>query len=171
MFKSNLSNSLNLAFQLITVIESIHKQNVLHRDIKPENILILNPNDANFEIKITDFGLCKNFIDNDGYHIDKRANLSPIGSLRFCSVNSNKGLELSRRDDIYSLIYVLLFIYDGNVKWQNLENNEIIKLKENINLDKKHSLFFIIKALLKHLDQLEFYEKPNYKYIKTMLKP
>ena len=171
MFKNNIKNSLNLAYQLISVIETIHKQNVLHRDIKPENILILHPETPDFEIKLTDLGLCKNFVDDDGYHIDFRNKLSPIGSLRFCSVNSNKGYELSRRDDIYSLIYVLLFLFDGNVKWQNLENHEIIELKENIVLDKKHPLFFIVKAVLKHLSQLDFTEKPNYKYIKMMLKP
>jgi len=171
LFNQNVKNTLKLGYQMVTVIESIHKQNVLHRDIKPENILIFDPEKEDFIIKITDLGLCKNYIDNDGYHIDFRNGISPVGSLRFCSVNSNKGFELSRRDDLYSLIYVLLYLYDGNVSWQNKENDEIIKLKQSINLEKKHPLFFIIKALLKHLNELDFDEKPNYKYLKSMLKP
>lgn len=171
LFKNNLYKVLSLGYQMISVIESIHKQNVLHRDIKPENILILNADKDDFIVKLTDLGLCKNFIDNDGYHIQFRKNISPIGSLRFCSINSNKGYELSRRDDIYSLIYLLLYLYDGKVEWQNKNNDEIIKLKEQINIDKKHSLFFIVKAILKHIDTLDFEEKPNYKYLKSMLQP
>lgn len=45
--------------ELILALEAIHKMNCIHRDIKPDNILI----DKNGHIKLSDFGLCKNFVN------------------------------------------------------------------------------------------------------------
>ena len=41
--------------QIVSVLEALHKGNVMHRDLKPENILITSEG----HIKITDFGLSK----------------------------------------------------------------------------------------------------------------
>jgi len=46
----------NLAFQLFTAIEYIHRLRIFHRDIKPENILV---NEATKTLKLADFGSCR----------------------------------------------------------------------------------------------------------------
>ncbi len=47
--------------QLVLAVESIHKMNYVHRDLKPDNILL----DKNGHIKLTDFGLCKPFEEEE----------------------------------------------------------------------------------------------------------
>ena len=51
----------NIYFQqIISILEYLHKLRIVHRDIKPENILL----DYKNTIKITDFGLSRNYPDN-----------------------------------------------------------------------------------------------------------
>ncbi|KAL0489437.1 serine/threonine-protein kinase [Acrasis kona] len=47
--------------ELVLSVESIHKMNYVHRDLKPDNILL----DKNGHIKLTDFGLCKPFEEEE----------------------------------------------------------------------------------------------------------
>jgi protein-serine/threonine kinase len=44
-----------IAAQILLAIEELHKMDVIYRDLKPENIVL----DENFFVKLTDFGLSK----------------------------------------------------------------------------------------------------------------
>jgi len=73
-------------------MEKIHDKRIIHRDIKPENFVIgLGKSSKN--IHVLDFGLAKYCIQKDGKHIPMITGKGLVGTARYCSINTHKGLE------------------------------------------------------------------------------
>jgi serine/threonine protein kinase len=118
--KFSLKTTLMLADQMIARLEHIHSKGYIHRDLKPENLAIGVGTRSNV-VYLFDFGLAKCYKDKDtGAHIQYFDNKPFLGTARFASTNAHLGIELSRRDDIESLGYVLIYMSRGNLPWQNL---------------------------------------------------
>jgi len=76
---------------------------------------------------------------------------------------SHKRIELSRRDDMESFCYLLLYLCSGDLPWSHINNeNEIILLKYGIINYNKIEYPQIFINLLKYVRSMEFEEKPNY---------
>ena len=183
IYESIKSNKLNLkdvcmvALQSLDRLEYIHSKLVIHRDIKPHN-LVIGKNDPNV-IYLIDFGLSRKYRSSrTGKHIKFNNLKLTYGSLRYLSINGNKGYEQSRRDDLESLGYMLIFLATGNVPWLKVEN-------VNLNIVKKYLLIYKIKKsispekLCKGLPEemtkyinycrgLFFEEDPDYNYLRGL---
>lgn len=68
-----------------------------------------------------DYGLSKRYVDDVGRHIPRATNKGFRGTLRYASINMHQGIENSRRDDLESLGYVLVYLQKGKLPWQNLK--------------------------------------------------
>ena len=163
----------DIGIQIINIIERIHDKNIIHRDIKPENILIYNN-----KIYVIDFGLSRIYKINNK-HILKRNIQNIIGNIRYCSVNIHNNISPSRRDDIESIIYILIYLLNGELPWQKIiiRNNvekidNIREIKKNINNkinNTKDNTINYLLLLLNYVRKLKYDEKPNYSYIKKII--
>ena len=157
----SLTSVLQIGIQIIILLKTIHDKGLVHRDIKPDNFLF-GLNNQKKIIHIIDFGLCKSYINNDEHKPIKKTN-SLIGSLTYASINSHDCIELSRRDDMESLGYMLSFFYLGELPWQELisENSDIIKkIKQKI--IENNNLPQILVNYINYVRNLEYKEKPDY---------
>jgi hypothetical protein len=99
---------------------------------------------------------------------------SIIGSLTYASINSHNLIQLSRRDDLESIGYMLIYLHLGRLKWQNIQiennkNNDIIKqLKENIENDSSIPLIF--KKYIATVRNIMFEETPCYEELIDLFK-
>ena len=65
-------------------------------------------------INVIEFGCATSFIDYDSYeHIKKGTQESFRGNMEHASLNKMKFHKTSRRDDLISLFYLLIFLLNG----------------------------------------------------------
>ena len=166
-----------LAIQGIERLKYIHNKNIIHRDIKTHNFLI-GRNDPNI-IYLIDFGFARKYRSSrTGKHI-RFSNLKKlIGSMMYSSINANRGYESSRRDDLESFGYMLLYLAKGGwtpwlkykkIKDKNEGLKKIVKMKleiTNENLCKGLPNEFI--QYMKYVKKLDFEQEPDYQYLNSL---
>ncbi|KAG9140928.1 hypothetical protein Leryth_010449 [Lithospermum erythrorhizon] len=192
--KLSLKTVLMLADQMINRVEFVHSKSFLHRDIKPDNFLMGLGRRAN-QVYIIDFGLAK------------KENKNLTGTARYASMNTHLGIgkcpssfvncylarlsaqyfelillftniEQSRRDDLESLGYVLMYFLRGSLPWQGLKAGTKKQKYDKIS-EKKVSTS--IEALCRgypsefasyfhYCRSLRFEDKPDYAYLKRIFR-
>jgi serine/threonine protein kinase len=156
---------LQIGVQIINLLKILHENGFVHRDIKPENFL-LGLNNKSKQIHMIDFGFCKSYLVNNK-HIELENTSDIIGTPNFISVNAHNRKELSRRDDLESLGYMLLFFYnEGNLVWSEISSNEMMMImkysyveEERNNLIRKDQVLIDFIIMVR---KLEFKETPDY---------
>ena len=106
---------------MIERIKVVHNNYHIHRDIKPDNF-VMGINDYQKKVFLIDFGLSKKYkSQSKGTHIPFRTDKNITGTARYCSINTHNGFEQSRRDDLESIGYVLIYFLKGILPWQGLK--------------------------------------------------
>ena len=175
--------------EMVKRLENMHEKGILHRDLKPNNLTWGNYNSSynnlvnyssnnnNYKLDINtiyliDFGLSCSYWENGltTKHYKLKNGLNFVGTLRYASLNSHKGIRQGRRDDLESMLYILIYFLKGKLPWQDIK----VKQKEE-----RHKLIFQTKSkvaieslcedlpsefveLLKYVKSLQFDEKPYY---------
>lgn len=165
----SFKSTLQIGIKIIEILKYIHDKQIIHRDIKPDNFLLSLDRK---HIYIIDFGFCKSYINSNGNHIEDKKVSNMIGSPNYASINAHKHNELSRRDDLESLGYMLCYFYYGKLAWENERNMEnICALKQKYiqfeSMDKNitNEQKYVLHKYLKYVSKLKFDETPDYDYI------
>ena len=171
-----LNDALKIGIYLINLIQNIHEKGLVHRDIKPDNFLF--GLDDTSKIYIIDFGFCKSYVGDDA-HIPMKKTNNLIGSRTYASINAHNFDEISRRDDLESLCYTLIYLVFGKLDWQiisSYNNHEHPKLANlriqdmKINMIETSPTYMpsIFINSLKYIRTLDFEDRPDYAYLIEM---
>ena len=130
----------------------MHSHNYIHNDIKLENIVVGHQDPD--KIYLIDFGLTQKFVDLNGDHIEKTYIRKFSGNFLFASLNSCRGYNKSRRDDIESAFYLLIYLLNQcYLPWCDFEQrfaNQQIEfkdlLRERLHISYTRKLFKMIPS-------------------------
>ena len=166
-----------ISIQILDRLEYIHSKNVIHRDIKSDNFLIGRKDP--YIVYLIDFGLAHKYRSSrTGKHIQFKKVNKIFGSYRFMSRYANSSYELSRRDDLESFGYMIIYLATNYLPWISTQN---LKLKKKILIEAIYKLKNsatpeqLCKGLpeefveiIKYIRNLEFEQDPDYDYLKGL---
>ena len=173
----NLIDASLIGLQILDRLEYIHSKDIVYRDVKPENFLI-GINDPNV-IYIVDFGLCKKYRSSKtGKHLLPKLTGKFSGTLLYASSYVLRGKESSRRDDLISLGYMLIYLLKRNLpfntSFKNLNKTqyyEIVYYKETNGGGKLFKdMPQEIIDYIKYTRNLKFEQDPDYSYLRSLFK-
>lgn len=177
--KFTMKTVLMVADQMIARIEYVHNKNFIHRDIKPDNFLMGIGGQCN-KIFLIDFGLAKKYRDSRSHtHIAYREDKNLTGTARYASINAHLGIEQSRRDDMESLGYVLMYFNrNGLLPWQGLKAATKKQKYDKISEKKMSTPVEVLckgfpaefAMYLNNCRGLRFDEAPDYMYLRQLFR-
>ena len=126
---------------------------------------------------LIDFGLSRRYKDpKTKEHIPYKEGKSILGTVRYVSIYTHFGIEQSRRDDIESLGYILVYLAKGILPWQG-QKAKTKKEKYKIIMDKKteykpdmlcRGLPDEFRLYFEYIRGVQFPERPDYSYLKGL---
>ncbi|KAJ9190247.1 hypothetical protein P3X46_001471 [Hevea brasiliensis] len=159
-----------IAIEAISILEKMHSRGYVHGDVKPENFLLGSPGTPDEKkLFLVDLGLATRWRDTStGLHVeyDQRPDVFR-GTVRYASAHAHLGRTASRRDDLESLAYTLIFLLRGRLPWQGYqgENKGFLVCKKKMATSPEGLCCFCplpFKQFVEYVVNLKFGEEPNY---------
>jgi len=176
-----------ITYQMISIIEHIHRFGYVHCDIKPHNFVSQYGFDINTmndgisvpEIFIIDFGLAKKIYSQNGCVLKHVKTHSHAGTPKYMSINAHNGGTPTRRDDLESMIYIIFYLLGIKLEWFNINisdkderNRKIMSHKSKLNCDEicdKYNIPIEFRNLFNYIINSTFYTIPDYHYLKNLI--
>eukprot|EP00826_Nyctotherus_ovalis_P008815 TRINITY_DN12291_c0_g3_i1.p1 TRINITY_DN12291_c0_g3~~TRINITY_DN12291_c0_g3_i1.p1 ORF type:complete len:559 (-),score=163.87 TRINITY_DN12291_c0_g3_i1:113-1789(-) len=174
--KLGVTTLTSLATKMLLILEHFHNNYYIHRDIKPSNF-VLNP--AGTSVYIIDFGLSKRYRNKHNFtHISYRDHKDIVGTVRYSSLNTHRGIEQSRRDDMECMGYTLVYLGKGGLPWQQPKGKtrlqkymEVQRMKEVAKVEELcEGLGKEFAEYIKYCRALKFEQRPDYSYLQRLFK-
>lgn len=163
-----------IIIKIISSLNFLHSCKILHRDIKPTNICIKNN-----IINIIDYGFSIKYTYR-GKHRENLVQEQIIGTPNFISENILLKNTPSLRDDIESVIYVLMFLLFTKKQYNIYKNLDLYEKKKTTfiinvlkNYIKRDDFYFdkfkILNRVIIYIKNIDYDEIPDYKYLKNKI--
>ncbi|KAI6016812.1 kinase-like domain-containing protein, partial [Pisolithus microcarpus] len=156
----------------VSILEHIHSNNFIHHHIKPSHLLC-GYGAKQDSLYLVNFALaCAYRHPGTHHHIPNKKQLTFSGTPAFASIRALRGREQSRRDDLESLAYVLMYLLCGSVPWQDdgLTIEEIIQAKERAPSSLlQGGVPAALVTFLEYTHTLAFDHRPDYDYIRSLV--
>ena len=174
----SLKTACMLGIQMIDRLEYLHYRKLIHRDIKPDNFVIGRGAKSHI-VYILDFGLAKKYWSSTHQcHIPFKTGKKLTGTPKYASINTLSGYEQSRRDDLESVGYILIYFLRGSLPWEGLKaNNKKDRYKKICDKKKSISAKDLCRGFpvefenfVSYTRNLEFTQVPDYSYLRNLLK-
>ena len=165
-----------IAYQMIERFEFFHSRCIVHRDIKPENF-VMGLGDNSGILQVIDMGLAKQYYHKStNKHIEFKTGKQLTGTPRYASIHSHLGEELSRRDDLESMIYTWIYLYTGALPWENFSvesdegQSDLHQCKINVSVEEIcEDCPSEFNTILQYIKDLTFIDQPDYGGLKTLI--
>ena len=165
-----------LGYQMVYILQYIHDRHIIHRDIKPDNF-VMGAKRYNDRLYILDFGLAKKYRSSRTliqYPYIKKKKLT--GTARYASIHALEAYEQSRRDDLESVGYVLMYFLRGELPWQGLKVRSkedrykkiLEKKKETSSEELCRGFPDEFKQYVHYTKNLEYDQNPDYDFLKQL---
>uniref|UniRef100_A0A183BS02 Protein kinase domain-containing protein n=1 Tax=Globodera pallida TaxID=36090 RepID=A0A183BS02_GLOPA len=169
--------AIGVSIQLLNALRGMHDKGFLHRDIKPPNATIGRPESNELRlIYLIDFGMARKYQKDDGSHRRPREATKFRGSAKYASISAHMRREYSRKDDIESWFYVLVELFKGALPWAKIGQMKLRRLDERQEVRQQAIMELLegcpteFAAMLKHIDDLTFEERPDYETLLVILR-
>jgi serine/threonine protein kinase len=154
----------------INLLETVHARGLVHGDVHEGNF-VLDPSHPAQSLRILDFGNARPYIDPiTGYHVTQTGATHNKQNPVYKSVFELEGSAVSRRDDLFRLAELVIFLVSGNDYIANAKTtDELVEKKRNRRFDisrvPKGFYGFYKKTMTLGFDQT-----PNYEEYRTLLR-
>ena len=169
--KFSVKTTLQIVIKILDIIEYVHDRGIIHRDIKPDNFVFGDlESNQDKRLYIIDFGLAKEYRDETGRHVPKKAGGILLGTIRYMSINAHMKVQQSRKDDLEAVAYMVLYMLRGNLPWEGIKvkdrqerNKIILEKKASISIDDLTTgIPPVFATFLRETRSLRFEQRPEY---------
>ena len=155
-------NACLVAIKVLDHLEYLHDHGWIHRDIKPENIL-LGRSHEDKGLYLIDMSIACSYVNGHGRHLPFRFTHSNCGTQFYMSIRCHQNASLSRRDDLESLAYMLVYLLKGELPWSYYDHQDYCLIKEGLSAEEICSgLPQLFVEFLDYARLLGYKTKPNY---------